>query len=678
MKIDNINSLKHNNKPIILGSAQRIVKNAHSQSFGSGAAGNAVISVMDAIERGGFVAAFLVQDLLGMNVPRTTTGLYRNREITGQYNYQEAAEVGIREFLSGPVMFAVPMIMLWAVKRMFGKANDIPANIIKALGDNFAEYSKGKTTADFKDVKAVKESFYSDLFKNILKNTYAEGTPEETISKEAKAFAKEVLEYENLIDTKKRKTFWQRFKGVRVENTAEDKLADLTARFSEINKSNAANSSINFLEAKISSGDKKIGKSIDKLVGDMRNFVEDAVETVSKRAKKGLKSDIDMSDFFKKFTNLRAGSRVITNFSMLAGIVAFCSVIPKLYQLSETNPGLNGLEDDAKADDKVAQNKSQKPAFKGLCETIGKRAVKDGKLSKFLSEFEFDSFNTSFLGFLTACGFGILLPRLKNAREENEYKEVLYRDTTTITTVCCAAKILQQVFARFCSKMTGLALSLKPDMKMDTTISKIWSYLRPVKGHKVLTSAQLASKYTNVDKYKEGIAGLAKFVDEQGGNVRKMFEIDKKAKGLLKELYENSDKAKSVEFAKAQNKDVIEALQDVVKNNKASDTLNKLYDIFKSDKNAFLRKAKIMNSSFNFATIFVVCPILLGWFIPRMNEELTKKRQLEKHEHNKSAVNNNSDKNTQKVSDVSKTHPIALSPSNMKNTSVAFKEFIAP
>ena len=173
MKIDNSNSLKHNNQPIIKGQAQRIVHNTHSQSFGSAGMGNAVISVMDAIDRGGFVASFLVQDLLGMNVPRTATGLFRNSEITGQYNYQEAAEVGIREFLSGPVMFAVPMVMLWAIKRLFGKANDIPVNIIKALGDNFADFSKGKTAEAFKDVNVLKENFYTDLFKNILKNTYA-------------------------------------------------------------------------------------------------------------------------------------------------------------------------------------------------------------------------------------------------------------------------------------------------------------------------------------------------------------------------------------------------------------------------------------------------------------------------------------------------------------------------
>ena len=685
MKIDTSNnsSSKQINASLKPLQSTKIVPNTHFQSFGAGGVGNAVISVMDAVDRGGLVASFLIQDFLGMNIPRTATGLFRNSEITGQSNYMEAAEVGIREFLSGPVMFAVPMLMIWAIKRLFGKANDIPANIINALGDNFSKFSQGKDVEKFKDVGVVKKEFYNDLFKNILKNTYAEGTSDEIISKEAGEFTKELLEYEKLVDNKQKKTFWQRFRGVRVENTAEDKLADLTEKFSEISKSNAANPSTNFLEAKISVGDKKVSKSIDKLVADMRNYVEDAVETVSKRAKKGLLTNMDMQEFFKKFTDLRAGSRVLTNFSMLTGIIAFCSVIPKLYQLSEKNPGLKGIEGNSSADsvdlsdneDKNKTKDAKKVAFSGLVDKIGQSAVKEGKLSKWLSEFEFDSYNASFLGFLTACGLGVLMPRLRSAREENEYKEVLFRDTTTIATVCCAAKILQQVFARFCSKMTGLALSIKPERNENSTLSKIWSYLRPVKGHKVLTSDQLASKYSNIDRYKDGIAGMAKFVDEQGGNIRKMFDIDSKTGGLLKELYNSSEKAKTVDFAKATNKDFIEALLDVVKNNKAPEALDKMYQIFKSDKNAILRKAKIMNSSFNFASIFAVVPVLLGWFIPRMNEELTKKRQREKNE-----IKTQDTKNVELNKDDKKqvkSVPIALSGSGNNKTSVAFKEFIA-
>ena len=49
--------------------------------------GNVVVNTMDAVERGGLVASFLIQDFLGMNIPRTATGLYRNSDITGELNY---------------------------------------------------------------------------------------------------------------------------------------------------------------------------------------------------------------------------------------------------------------------------------------------------------------------------------------------------------------------------------------------------------------------------------------------------------------------------------------------------------------------------------------------------------------------------------------------------------------
>ena len=66
----------------------------------------------------------------------------------------------------------------------------------------------------------------------------------------------------------------------------------------------------------------------------MRNYTEDAVETISKKAKAGKLKGKDLQEFFKKFTDFRAGSRVLTNISMLIGTIAFCSIIPKLYTLA--------------------------------------------------------------------------------------------------------------------------------------------------------------------------------------------------------------------------------------------------------------------------------------------------------------------------------------------------------
>lgn len=673
MKVNNANQ-KHLYNQFNIQKRPIETTKCNMPSFGSGAA---VVSLMDMIDRGGFVASFLVQDFLGMNVPRTVTGLYRNREITNQYNYQEAAEVALREFLSGPTMFAVPVLMLWGTKRMFGKANAIPVNIIRALGDNFANNVKGKSPKELADIKTIKASFYNDTFKNILKNTYKSDVPEEVINKEAKRFTDDLLEYENLRAQKKTKKFFDKVRGKRVEGTADDKLADIVQRFSEIRKSNSISGSENFLAAKISVGNKIEAKPLNTLVNDMRNFIEDISSSVSKRVKKGSLNSDNLQQFVKSFTDFRTGSRVLTNFAMIAGIIGFCSYIPKLYQLSDTNPGLKGLENKEKTNEPKKQEKQV--AFKGAIDALGRAASKKSGFAKFLQEFEFDGFNPSFSGFLATCGLGILLPRLYHAREENEFKEVIFRDIPTITSVACAAKILQQVFARACTKSTGLALKIKPENIGESKLAKVWSYMKPINGHKVLSSEQLYSKYTNIHQYNGGAAGFAKFLDEQGGNVVKAFDVDKNAKSLLKQIYEKSAKVASVQFDKAKNTDVIEALEDVIKNKKADGLLEKLYEIFKKDDNNFLKKAKIMNSSFNFAVLFAMVPILLGYVIPRINEMLTKKRQLQKNETlntTKGQINIQDKIKEEKAKESEKVAPTSVIKQSQSKAFKAFNEII--
>lgn len=697
MKVEN-NTLKYSSRPVIeyKNNQNQVNSKAHNQSFGAaGGVGNSVVCVMDAVERGGLVASFLIQDFLGMNIPRTLTGLNRNKDITGEWNYMEAAEVGIREFLSGPVMFAVPMIMLWGVKRLFGKANDVQVNVLRAMGDKFAQSTAGKTSADFTNLKAIKQGFYTDLFSDILRNTYNSNADEATILRQAREFASDVLKYEELVDAKKTTKLIDRIRGKQVSGTADEQLAKIVTRFSEIAKENAQNPSQNFLAARLSTDGNPVSKPLSKLITDMRNFTEDAFESVVKKAQSGTLQGKELKAFLKKFTDLRTGSRVLTNISMIAGIIGFCSYIPKLYQLSDTNPGLKGLEGDStpkknqalksKSDNENKLNdtpqETTKPiAFGGAIDSIGRAASKKGgKLSKIFGEFEFDSYNCSFLGLLTACGLGVLVPRLYHAREENEYKEILFRDSVTIGTIACGAKIMQQIVARLCTNTTGFALAIKPKFKEGTSkLTKTLSYLRPVKGHQVLTSDQLQSKYTNIDKYKNGIAGFAQFIDEQGGNIKKMFSIDEKATGLLKSIYESSAKASSVNFESASNKDLIEGLMDVVTNNKASDKLSNLYDIFKDNGNSFLKKAKFMNSSFNFGIIFAISPIILGWLIPRLNESLTKKRQLEKNEQAKAQITETPAQepiNLNNKIEIGNNQQIKIA---QTKAAITFKEFIKP
>ena len=74
-----------------------------SPSFKSGAGVlNTAGYIMQGIENQGFWLSFLIQDCLGMTLPRVGAGFLRDKEVTGQFNVKEGFEVLGREGLTGP------------------------------------------------------------------------------------------------------------------------------------------------------------------------------------------------------------------------------------------------------------------------------------------------------------------------------------------------------------------------------------------------------------------------------------------------------------------------------------------------------------------------------------------------------------------------------------------------
>jgi hypothetical protein len=62
-------------------------------------------SLMNKIENGGFLVLFLIQDFLGMTVPRTCAGFLRDKEVTGEYNIQEDGVYVTRDYyLKHPIL----------------------------------------------------------------------------------------------------------------------------------------------------------------------------------------------------------------------------------------------------------------------------------------------------------------------------------------------------------------------------------------------------------------------------------------------------------------------------------------------------------------------------------------------------------------------------------------------
>src|ERR1035437_67005 len=127
-------------------------KQPHRQNFKG--LDSVVITTMDAIERGGTFASFVTQDFLGAILPRPLAGLTRNKkENQGKVNTKFALKEVIREFITGPSMFIIPMGILHVTKKYVGKSLDVPANFIKGLGDIFKDTADANKLSDPKALK---------------------------------------------------------------------------------------------------------------------------------------------------------------------------------------------------------------------------------------------------------------------------------------------------------------------------------------------------------------------------------------------------------------------------------------------------------------------------------------------------------------------------------------------
>ena len=129
MKVNNVRNQIYNT-PSYNANQRKAGKNSNP-SFG----GALAINFWDAVARGGFAASFTLQDMTGTNFPRTWQALQRNKEITGENNYKAAAEVTIREFVTGPSMTLIPMAVLAIAKKTGGSAMEVPMENIAPFSD---------------------------------------------------------------------------------------------------------------------------------------------------------------------------------------------------------------------------------------------------------------------------------------------------------------------------------------------------------------------------------------------------------------------------------------------------------------------------------------------------------------------------------------------------------------
>ena len=572
----------------------------------------AALKVADLIENGGLFVSFTLQDMLGTNLPRPLMGLKRNaKENKGEANKSFAAKELVREMLTGPSMFIIPGAMLAAGKKLFGKTTEVPMKFIKSFGDIHGAQPINEAG------KAIgKQDFYKNAFTEILKNAKSETKASQETLETAADFAK------RLASSAKDKA---------AKNETIGKLSDEFITIAKKHAKDAAHT--DFTQAAVS---QTTSAPFKETVSHMMSYADDIVEKAAKH------NTNKLGGYIKKLTNKKVIGRFAANITMYAAVMAFLQIIPRLYNKAEgkENAGLKGLMKEETINDKSLDEKPKEkkdksnPSF-GSSASFVKKLTGNNIIGKMAQGIEFDGCNLSFPLLLGVMGFGILLPRTMQAKDKYDKEEILRRDLVTCTTMCFAEKELRKGFSKLNEKNSGLVLAAKEQGFKDKSIfRRFFDYLRPEKGVRVLSTDQIISKYSGIDKYKDGIKGFCEFIEGQGGNLGKVFSLTDDSKQIVQNLLAKDGH----DIATASNSAIKETLSKAID----SDDVKKLTELFKDKNNPWVNKAKTLNARFTALSVLILVPVFLGFLLPWINEKSTKKRiNMEQAENNKNNKINN-------------------------------------
>ena len=290
-------------------------KKSHSPAFGNFAVGLATF-----IEKNGFLGEFLAVDTTGMMGPRAVQGYTRNMKELGHLNYKAGHEETIRELLSGPAFFYVPLIVLSLASAIKGKVAKVDT---KMLGE-FKTVMQN-TAVDMKNALATKTNFVKSVVNNSFKD-YEHG--KDLIDKIAELMHKNATEKFKFTD-KIANLFKTKAEKVPTASSYREKAVELMTKLNKENARNLDNAST------IELNGKKI--NISDLFDDMKNYLDDFTQ-------KAEKSTQDKETFIEKFHNKARDLRYAANILAVSALSAFLVIIPKLYQTGEKFPGKDGLE----------------------------------------------------------------------------------------------------------------------------------------------------------------------------------------------------------------------------------------------------------------------------------------------------------------------------------------------
>ena len=621
MKINALNV--HSNRPDWTAN-KRKNNNVSFKSFG-GAMLNFPTAFMQTIESLGYMGSFLVQDALGMTLPRVLTGFTRDRKVTGEYNIQEGLEVLGREGMTGPYMMVVAPAMLYLAGH-FCKSTNTNTALIKQLNKNFKAMLKDSrlNTSIKNDKEKFKQFFYRYNIEKIYKeNVKGDKKPQDAIE----YILKEFETYKTTKDKKTRKTAL-----ANIQKYIDSKMVETSPELLNVNKLH------------LGEGKETGTFGITEVIEAIKDYGIDAIERNSEFASIDEKAAENIKNNF-------AAKRLFLNAANIGATLGGLSVIPKLYVRGNTSPGAKSLEiakvkmnqENTKNQDKTTENADtendlQKVAFKG------KGINNEGLISKigaYITNtipdnihklFEYQGKNFTKTTFACLATFGLLLPRGKKAwdraqvhengkRDMTEIHEILLRDTVSTLAVVFAVPMFTKMIVRSFEDSTGFILTNRASANKNF-LQRVWDVLWPYSNLEVFSMDDLDAIYGDINN-KTKLQNFAKFIDTKGGDLEKILSRSEYASEVFNNKTFTLDSIRH-KTKTEKNKEIIELF------NKFSEKDNKLIEkLMKGtgdiSQNKIVQVARSMNSRPGFISTVLISPILLGILLPKLTYYFTRK-----------------------------------------------------
>ena len=648
MKLNNtINDYKNNVQP-----TPQKKDVGYFPSFKAGAGFSGTLDMlgrtMQGIEDGGFLASFLIQDMLGMTAPRVGAAFLRDKEVTGEYNIQEGFEVLGREGLTGPCMMAVAPIT-FALASKFGKSTSSNTQLIKRFGNSLKEIlaSPNFDKSLLNNKEKFKQEFYNINIKQMLENTLEKSN---FTDDSVKYIMEQISKYENIpADAVLPKNII----GLKSKSKYKKQcLANIAEHINNIKYTKS--SDLSMLDSV------KVGAP-----NDLKTFAtKDTIEAMIKYSDDA----IYLNKNLNKLNELKAddiknsaiAKRFITNIATIASTLGVLAILPKLYIRSNVAPGARTAMQlkEKQRSDKELNNKDKNVSFKGGRNPNKSWLSKFGKkLEKFFDndfagrELEYNGHNFTNTLMAGLSIFGLLTPRGLKAynraqTDENgkkdltELYEILIRDISSSLAVVFAVPMLTRAAVTSYENQSGFVLMHKDRTK--SKLATMFDLINPYSKAHVLTNSEINSLYNKIDS-KEKMVNFCKYINENGGDLHKILSKSEHANTIFNEKAINIDKI--TKLSKQEKNDAIKKFfENLGADGKldkkgVNEFVSKLMKggINKPKTNKILSFARGLNSVPGIITTFLISPYLLGWFIPRLTYANTRRihEKAEKEKENK-------------------------------------------